>query len=150
MKPIKFKVRLGGAGKYGNVAYFSPPFDVPQTFGKRGRVPIKGTINGFPFRSSLCQMGGPHFMCVNKQLCGVGDTVRVILERDEEKRAVRVPPFLKKIISGDKAAKANWDKHSYTHQKEYVQWVTEAKHEETRERRISKMMQMLKNGERRK
>ena len=57
-KPIKFKVKLGGAGKYGKVAYFEPPFDVFKTFGTKGRVPVKGTINGFPFRNSLCQMGG--------------------------------------------------------------------------------------------
>ena len=155
MKPIKFKVKLGGTGKYGKVAFFEPPFNVQETFGAKGRVPVKGTINGFPFRSSLCQMGGPHFMCVNKQLCagakcGVGDTVGVVLERDDKKRVVAVPAFMKKIIASNKTAKARWDKHSFTHQKEYVQWITEAKQEETRERRITKMMLMLKSGERRK
>ena len=155
MKPIKFKTKLGGAGKYGKVAYFNPPFDVLKTFGATGRIPIKGAINGFPFRSSLFQMGGPHFMVVNLQLCAgakcaVGDTVTVVLERDDKKRVVAVPPFLKKIIAADKTAKANWDKHSFTHQKEYVRWITEAKQEETRERRIARMMQMLKSGERKK
>ena len=155
---LKFKVKLGGAGKYGKVAYFNPPFDVLQTFGTTGRVAIKGAINGFPFRSSLFQMGGPHFMVVNRQLCAgakcdVGDTVAVVLERDDKKRVVALPPFLKKVIASDKtakAAKANWDKLSFTHQKEYVKWITEAKHEETRQRRIAKMMQMLKSGEKKK
>jgi hypothetical protein len=155
MKPIEFKVKLGGTGKHGKVAFFTPPFDVFATFGTTGRVPVKGTINGFPFRNSLCQMGGPHFMCVNKTLCagakcGVGDTVSVVLERDTEKRVVTVPPFLKKIIASHKAAKANWDKHSFTHQKEYVNWVTDAKQEETRERRVAKMMQTLKGGVKKK
>src|SRR5438270_3512595 len=151
MKPFKFKVKLGGAGKYGKVAYFTPPFNVKKTFGTTGRVPVKGTVNGFPFRNSLCQMGGPHFMCVNKQLCagakcGVGDMVSVVLERDDKKRVMPLPLFLKKMISGNKAAKANWDRRSFTYQKEHVLWVTSAKQEETRARRVGKLMEALKSG----
>jgi bacteriocin resistance YdeI/OmpD-like protein/uncharacterized protein DUF1905 len=147
---FKFKVKLGGAGKYGKVAFFTPPFDVKKTFGTTGRVPVKGTVNGFPFRNSLCQMGGPHFMCVNKALCagakcGVGDVVAVVLERDDKKRVMPVPAFMKKAISANKAAKANWEKRPFTYHKEHVLWVTSAKQEETRERRLKKLVEALKS-----
>src|SRR5438046_4890382 len=99
-------------------------------------------------------MGGPHFMCVNRALCAgakcdVGDSVTVVLERDDKKRVMPIPPFLKKIIAADKTAKANWDKRSFTYQQEHVLWVTSAKQEETRERRIMKLMEVLKSGEKR-
>ncbi|MGH9431756.1 MAG: DUF1905 domain-containing protein [Terriglobia bacterium] len=41
---------------------------MPAIFGTRARVPVRGAINGFPFRSSLCNMGDGHMMAVNKQL----------------------------------------------------------------------------------
>ncbi len=67
MKPHKFTVKLlGQAGS--EVAALKPPFDVVRVFQRKGRVPVKGTINGFPFRSSLMNMGEGHMMVVNPQL----------------------------------------------------------------------------------
>ena len=78
------------------MAAITPPVDVLEVFGTRARVPVRGTINGFPFRSSLMPMGGCHMMPVNKTLregAGVeaGDMVEVVMERDDEKRTVEVP-----------------------------------------------------------
>ena len=61
MKKIEFKVKLEGVGS-GEVADLSAPFNVEQIFGTRARVPVRGTINGFPFRSSLIPMRGCHRM----------------------------------------------------------------------------------------
>ena len=55
MKELKFKVKLEGVTS-GEVAALSAPFDVEKTFGTPARVPVRGTINGFPFRSSLMPM----------------------------------------------------------------------------------------------
>jgi hypothetical protein len=67
MTQHKFKVQLlARAGS--NVAALKPPFDVVAVFHRKGRVPVKGTINGFPFRSSLMNMGDGHMMVVNAQL----------------------------------------------------------------------------------
>ena len=121
----KFKTKLlGEAGS--EVAALKPPFYVPATFGRKGRIPVKGTINGFPFRSSLMNMGDGHMMVVNAQLragaqCKAGDMVEVVLELDEEPRTVTVPAYLKKIIHADEKTKAAWAKLSFTHQKEYVE-----------------------------
>jgi hypothetical protein len=70
------------------------PFDVQKTFGTRARVPVRGTINGFPFRTSISPMGGGvHIMPVNKALregarAKAGETVSIVMERDEEPRVV--------------------------------------------------------------
>jgi len=100
MKKHKFTVKLLGQ-EGSEVAAMKPPFDVVEVFRRKGRVPVKGTINGFPFRSSLMNMGDGHMMVVNAQLraggkCKAGDTVEVVMELDEEARAVEVPDYIKK------------------------------------------------------
>jgi hypothetical protein len=99
MKKLRFKVKLDGVTA-GEVAALAAPFDVEKTFGTRARVPVRGTINGFPFRSSLMPMGGCHRMVVNKTIrdgaaVKAGDTVSVVMERDEAPRTVAAPPLLK-------------------------------------------------------
>jgi uncharacterized protein YdeI (YjbR/CyaY-like superfamily) len=65
---------------------------------------------------------------------------------DAEPRVVEIPAELKKAFSKEKEAKTIFDKLSYTHQKEYVTWITEAKREETRRARVAKTIGMLKQG----
>ena len=102
-KKLRFKVKLEGMDG-SSVAGLVPPFDVVETFGTRARVPVRGTINGFPFRSSLAPMGGRHIMAVNKTMreganAGAGDVVDVVMERDEEERTVEAPPELEKELT---------------------------------------------------
>jgi Bacteriocin-protection, YdeI or OmpD-Associated/Domain of unknown function (DUF1905) len=154
MKQHKFKIKLlGEAGS--EVAALKPPFDVVEVFQRKGRVPVKGTIDGFPFRSSLMNMGDGHMMVINTQLragaqCKAGDTVTVVMELDEGKRIVELPADLKKIIDRDPKAREFWPKLSFTHQKEYVQEIEGAKRPETREKRIASMMEALHKGQRKK
>lgn len=154
MTQHKFKVKLlGQAGT--EMAALKPPFDVVAVFERKGRVPVKGTINGFPFRSSLMNMGDGHMMAVNAQLragaqCKAGDTVAVLMELDQDKRTVEVPAYLKKIIDRDPKAREFWPQLSFTHQKEYVKEIEGAKRPETREKRIAAMMVALRKGERKK
>src|SRR5271156_3974216 len=112
MKKLEFTVKLEGRGT--SMSWLNPPFDVVKVFGTRARVPIRGTINGFPFRSSLMPMGGCHMMPVNKTLCrgaGVqpGDLVEVVMERDEEERTVAAPPELARELAKNKKAQERWD-----------------------------------------
>lgn len=150
----KFKVKLlGQAGT--QVAALKPPFDVSEVFQRKGRVPVKGTINGFPFRSSLMNMGDGHMMVVNAQMrtgakCKGGDTVLVVMELDDAPRSVDVPAYLKKIIDGDPKARQFWPTLSFTHKKEYVREIEGAKRPETREKRITAMMDALRKGQRKK
>jgi hypothetical protein len=154
MAQHKFKVKLLRPADYDSAA-LKPPFDVVEVFQRKGRVPVKGTINGLPFRSSLMNMGEGHMMVVNAQLragahCKGGDTVDVVMELDEDERKVEVPAYLKKIINGDAKAKEFWRKLSFTHQKEYVREIDGAKRPETREKRIAAMMDAIRNKHRKK
>jgi hypothetical protein len=76
---------------------FRQPFNVKEVFGTRARIPVRGTINGFAYRSSIFPMGkgGCHMMLVNREIrdgtgVAVGDTVDVVMERDTAPRTVTV------------------------------------------------------------
>ncbi|MFZ0953741.1 MAG: YdeI/OmpD-associated family protein [Candidatus Sulfotelmatobacter sp.] len=149
---LRFTAKIEGK-EAGVVAAIAPPVDVPEFFGTRARVPIRGTINGYPFRSSLMPCGGRRMMPVNKKLCegaGVrpGDMVDVVMERDEEERTVDAPAVLKKELARNKGAQSNWEKLSFTHKKEMALAITGAKQEATRARRLAKIMQILRTGAR--
>ena|SRR5689334_16201365 len=124
------------------------PFDVQKVFGTRARVPVRGTINGFAYRSSIMPMGGKHLMVVNKQLregakIKAGDLVSVVMERDDAPRTVETPADFARALKASRTAQAAWDKASYTHRKEVVQALEAAKKPETRARRIDKAISEL-------
>ena len=151
-KKLRFRVKIEGK-EAGVVAAITPPVNVLEIFGTRGRVPVRGTINGFPFRSSLMPMGGCHMMPVNRTLregAGVkpGDIVEVVMERDDEERIVEAPAVLKKVLAKNKTAKGNWEKLAFTHKKEMAVWIEGAKQEETRARRLAKVVSVLEKGTR--
>ena len=149
-KKLQFKVKL--VGQEGTeVAALIPPFDVPQTFGTRARVPVCGTINGFPYRSSLMPMGGCYAMVVNRTIreganVEAGDEVNVVMERDTAERTVETPPELEKELAKNKKARERWEELSFTHKKEMANSIRNAKQEETKKRRLAKVMQVLKMG----
>jgi bifunctional DNA-binding transcriptional regulator/antitoxin component of YhaV-PrlF toxin-antitoxin module len=145
---LRFQTKILGK-EAGVVGAITPPIDVVEVFGTRGRVPVRGTINGFPFRSSLMPCGGPHMMPVNKALregagAKPGDVVEVIMERDDKERTVEPPPELKRELAKNKKAADKWEKMSFTNKKEMANSIRDAKQEETRKRRLAKVMQVLK------
>src|SRR5215475_3578537 len=149
-KKLRFRVKIE-CKEVGVVSAITPPIDVPEMFGTKGRVPVKGTINGFPFRSSLMAMRGCHMMPVNKALCRgagaqPGDIVDVVMERDCEERTVEPPVELARALKKSKQARDRWDKLSFTHKKEMANSITGAKQEQTRERRLAKIVSVLETG----
>jgi len=145
----QFRAVINNAGDGG--AYVNIPFDVEKVFGKK-RVKIKGTFDGEPYRGTLVRMGGPqHMLLVLKEIRqkigkSFGDEVAVELEEDLESRQVEMPPDLQQALEADPTAHAYFNRLSYTHQKEYVRWITEAKRNETRQRRVQQTVDMLKQG----
>jgi hypothetical protein len=145
---VQFKVKLE---RYQDtqVLHVYLPFDVYEAFGTRARLAVKGTINGFPFRSSIFPMGGGKFyMVVNREMregakVKAGDIAEFVMEKDDEPRTIATPPDLLKAISGRRSVKAVWDKLSYSHRKEYIGYIEEAKKPETRARRIAKTIETL-------
>jgi hypothetical protein len=129
------------------------PFDVEKTFGTRARVPVCGTINGFPFRSSIMPMGGCFMMAVNREMregarAKGGDTVTVVMERDTAPRTVTPPADLARALKANEKARSLWDKLSYTHKREHVEHIEDAKKPETRQRRIERAVERLAAGKR--
>ncbi len=147
MPKVQFNARLE-AGWQAGVFFKLPPKESAK-FGVRGRVAVTGSINGYPFRSSIFPVGdGTHYMTVNRSVregagVAVGDRVKVYMQEDTAPRTVELPPDLDKALSKSKSAGTNFDKLSYTHRKEYAQWVESAKRTETRSRRIEQLLARL-------
>ena len=144
-----FRAIIENAG--GGGAFVTVPFDVEQVFGKK-RVKVKATINGEQYRGSMVRMGGPcHVLPVPKAIRekigkSFGDEIEIVVEEDLEPREVEVPMDLREALKSDPKAEVIFTRLSYTHQKEYVRWIEEAKREQTRRDRIDRAIEMLKQG----
>jgi len=147
-----FTVRLIGRGPNGAWTHMDVPFSVEEAFGTKARVAVCGTVNGFPFRTSLMPRGqGVFYMAFTKAMqdatkSGVGDTVSVVMEQDTAPRTVTVPADLRKALAKPPAQTKVFTALSYSHQKEYVDWVEQAKKPETRANRIEKVITLLASG----
>ncbi len=137
-----FQATLIRPNATGSWTYLNIPFSVEVGFGSKGQVKVRGTLNAHALRGSLMPHGdGTHYLVVNKSIrdaIGVteGDTVSVSIEQDTEQRSVVVPDDLRALLDIDEAARTAFEKFSYSHQKEYVDWIESAKTPETRQRRI--------------
>lgn len=122
------------------------PFDTEKIFGAK-RVPVKVSINGAEYRSTVMKMDGRYMMAVPKvfrEAAGVkaGETITVEMEKDSSQRTVEIPADFADAL--EKAGlKEPFEKISYTHRKEHVRAVEESKKEETRRRRIEKSVAMI-------
>jgi uncharacterized protein YdeI (YjbR/CyaY-like superfamily) len=76
-----------------------------------------------------------------------GDTISMTMERDDEPRVITPPTDFARALKANKIAQATWDKLSYSHRREYVRAIEEAKKPETRLRRIEKAIAQLSTGE---
>jgi len=147
-KKIKFTGIIRGSEVGVGGAYVLFPYDVMEAFGTKGRIPVKAIIEGEPYRGSLVKYGQPQHMfpllkAIREKLGkSIGDTIEVTLELDQEARTIDVPNDLKKALKAEKLDKA-FERLSYTHQKEYVKWIEEAKKPETRANRIVKTIAIL-------
>ena len=123
------------------------PFDVEEVFGAK-RVPIRVKINDADYRTTIHRMNGRYMVAIPKAFrdaAGVkaGEKIRVEIERDTEARIIEPPQDLNFALNENPAAREVWKKLSYTHKKEYVRALDEAKKVETRARRVRKMIEEL-------
>jgi len=145
----EFRLKLNGAESRADAsASFTLPFDTRDVWGK-AKVPVKVTINGYTWRSTVGNRSGIQYIVVNanaRRGAGVkaGDFVTITLEPDTEKREIEVPIPLQRALGAKLTQKLN--ALSFTHKKEFVVWYSEAKKEDTRARRVEKMKQMLSAG----
>lgn len=149
MAAKRFTVTLERVGK--TATMFRVPFDLEEAFG-RARPPVLVTIRDHTWRTTPGVYDGVGHIVVNRSVkaaTGVDAParVRVTMELDTKPRTVDVPGDLAVALADDAAAKAAFDALSFTHKREYVEWVEEAQRPETRGRRIAGTVDRVKKGE---
>jgi hypothetical protein len=150
MKKYTFTAKIESAPG-GSGAFVLFPYDVEKEFSTKGRIPVKATFDGVPYTGSLMKYGHPqHMLGILKSLREQlgkqpGDKVKVELWKDEQLRTIETPADFAALLKKEKLLPV-FEKLSYTHRKEYVRWITEAKKEETRTNRLTKSIAMLRKG----
>ncbi len=127
--------------------YIKIPFDVRTVFGK-ARPLVRVTVNGYAYRSTLAPYGSEYYLPVNQAVRSgarvqVGDRVTVLLESDEAPRPIKTPTDLARALKASPPAQTRWKELSFTHQKEYVAAIEDAKRPATRARRIEQAVERL-------
>ena len=134
-------------GERKNVVGIVIPPDVVAALGAGKRPPVKVTINGYSYRSTVAVMGGAFMVGVatehreGARVAG-GDSVEVDIEHDTEPRTVELPADLKAALDQG-GATAAFEVLAPSQRKEHVRSVNEAKTGETRSRRIANVVRKV-------
>ncbi|MFN3602881.1 MAG: methyltransferase domain-containing protein [Dietzia sp.] len=144
----EFRTVLESTG--GNNVAIVVPTEVVSAFDRGKRVPVRVTVDGgYTYSSTITSMGGRYLLSFNaetREATGrtAGDEIEVRLELDDAPRTVTVPQALDAALRSDPAAAAAWATLSYSKQKEHARSVDSAKADETRARRVDKVMDSLR------
>lgn len=142
------EIRAGDRGG----AYVEFPFDVLEEFDVKGRVPIQCSFDGVHYRGSLMRMGtAGHILGIRKAIReaigkAIGDTVAVVLWRDRDERSVSLPRELERALASASSVRKEFAEMSFTHRREFAEWVASAKKAETRDRRAGRAVEMIRAG----
>ena len=143
-----FRTELFAAG--GNNVGIVVPDDVVVAFERGKRVPVVVTIDGsYQYRNTIASMGGRLLISFNAETRkatgrSAGDVVEVRLDVDDAPRVVEVPEELATELASDPAAKAAWERLSFSHRRAHAESITKAKAADTRARRVAKVLQALR------
>lgn len=135
-----------------NGSYVEIPFDVEKVFGQK-RVKVKATFDGVQYRGSIVKMGmSLYIIGITKEIRekikkNPGDLVEVTICKDNDERVVEIPNILIEELDKDKEIKDFFESLSFSMKKKYVSLITSAKREETKEKRLIKIIEKLKNKE---
>ena len=145
---FRAELRSSGSGRGGHL--IEVPQDVITKLGGKGRTPVNATFDGVSYRGSIVKMRGIMMIGVTKAIMaeagvGVGDTLTVVVENDDAPREVEAPEELTKAFRRAQGAKAEWDRLPFTHQREYVEAILDAKKPETRARRVDATIEALRS-----
>lgn len=144
----RFRTTLLSHGK--SATGIEVPPELVEALGAGKRPPVSVTINGHVFRTTVAPRGGDRFLvgvsAVNREQAGIaaGDEIDVEIEHDAAPRVVEVPPDFAAALDADLAARARWDGFSYSHRRQHVMAIENAKTDATRRRRIAKALEMLR------
>jgi len=145
-----FEAEILDADNGMDAAFVKIPFNVEKIMGSK-RPKIKAIFDGkAEYRGSLVRIQTPfHMLLLRKDVRAaigknIGDIIEVSVELDTEPREVEVPPALQQWLDKEPDIKGFFGKLSFTHRKEYVNYLNEAKREETRLKRLEKVVEMLR------
>lgn len=143
---MRFRTTLVGEGD--SAAGIEVPPEVVESFGKGKRPPVRVTINGYSYRSTVAVYGGVFMVGVskaNRTQAGVaaGDEVDIDMELDTEPRVLAVPADFAEALDRDPEARAFFDGLSYSNRSRFTLSIDDAKTPETRQRRIDKSVATL-------
>jgi hypothetical protein len=146
---MRFRAKILQSGK--TAAGIEVPAKVVAALGSSKRPPVRATINGFTYRSSVASMLGKFMLGVPPEFregAGVvaGDVVDIELELDTEAREVSVPPDFAAALARDARAKRTFEAMSYSNKRRLLIPIEDIKSPEARERRIAKTVAMLPKG----
>jgi hypothetical protein len=151
MTGVKFRATIELNGK--TATGIEVPEEVVAALGAGQRPPVLVTLGDYTYRTTVARMGGRFLVGINAEhraAAGVaaGDQLEVDIRPDTEQREVSVPADLAAALAQDTKASAFFDQLSYTHRKEWVRWVEDAKRPETRATRLTKTVDSLREGKR--
>jgi len=151
MAEVTFRAPIRPSGRGGGGHLVDVPTEVVEALGGKGRIPVTATFDGVPYRGSIVRMGGGAVLGVQKAIMaeagvGVGDSLTVVVRNDEGPREVEVPVDLAEALARNGAAHAAFEGLSFSHKREYVRSITEAKRPQTRARRIELTIEQLVEG----
>ncbi len=151
MITFKFDAQILQSDEVGAGAFIMFPFDTVSCFGKKNQIKVRCTFDGIEYRGSIVNMGaGP---CIgilksireklNKQR---GDMIYVELYEDKEERIIEIPKELEDAFKLNENAKKFYETLSYTNKKQYADYITSAKKQETKDARLIVVIDKLENG----
>jgi hypothetical protein len=146
---VRFRATVEQSGK--TATGIEVPSTVVEGLGAGKRPPVRVTIKGHTYRSTVASMGGRFMIGVsseNREAAGVagGDEIDVDLELDTAPREVTVPKDFAAALKKDAKAKKTFDALSNSNKGWHVQSIEGAKTDETRQRRIAKSVAALREG----
>jgi hypothetical protein len=125
------------------------PFDASKVWGTRGKVRVKGEINGFPFRASVFPTSkGYHGMLVKRSMqiganASIGQTVQLRILPDTAKPVAKLPPELQRILNEDRSFRRWFDELSFSMRKWICDWIVNVKNPASRVRRSEQVAEQL-------
>lgn len=130
---------------------FAVPDEVVTGLGSQKRPPVRVTVAGYTYRTTMAPMGGRSlipFSVEHRTAAGLtaGAEVDVDIELDTDSREVPVPADLAAGLAAYPEARAYFDGLATSHRKEWVRWIEEAKRADTREARVTKAVEGLRTG----
>jgi hypothetical protein len=144
---MEFEAEIVEAPRGG--AYVRVPSEVAAALGGRGRMPVRATFDGIDYQGSIVTMGGEKVLGLLKAIRAQlgkepGEAVLVTVELDERERTVAVPEDLRAALDGAGVLE-RFESLSFSHRREYVGWIGEAKRAATRDRRIAETVERIQH-----